>query len=202
MAFLFALSCNRPNFRQNSIENIYSNFDTIFTETHFDTLQLFPNIYKELIGISECKPVSIPDSLSLGYLDNADYYSISKFTMDSTRVLMGYLFYKKTEQTDVYPLYLLIFSKKQMKTLYLSEVATFNSLEGAMEILMNSWILDVNDDGAKDVATIISTIDFENPNEYSDNTAGTERYINTYKKGEYIYSYWVDGLLENVELKH
>ena len=193
------------SYGQNKIESQYSHFDKCFNEITFDTLHVIPKLNSQIfdsVFIEAIVPVKIPDSLCSEHLATTNYYSISKFKMDGKGSIMGYLFYEETKVDNDFSIYFLIYSKGQMKTLYLSKVATYNTLEGSMETLMNSWIFDIDNDGVKDVATIIRTIDYEYPNELSGNISGIESYTNIYNNGKYVYSYWIDGLLEDEQLIH
>ncbi|MCB9223324.1 MAG: hypothetical protein R2780_09510 [Crocinitomicaceae bacterium] len=102
------------------------------------------------------------------YWANEQIYLNSNKTIIAATIVIG----RKDPKDSI--LLIVIYNIKTEERLLVIEGASHQKIEGAMKQTVNSWIMDLDNDGDLDIAIMKDLVDYELPNEYSDNISGVE----------------------------
>ena len=146
-------------------------FDSLFVELKTDSLH-----------VCSSQPWQDGDSLILA---GKTFSALVKIALDKTQNYWAYLL-----RDDNREIFVFVYSKKKEDFILNVKLASYVYLEGTMEQKRNAWIMDLNNDGIKDIAICENLLDFELPNEYADNISGTEQFCFLLKNGVFEYHKW------------
>ncbi len=179
--FGIILSLNFSTFTQNS-QN-FSNFSRQFEYIEFDTLQIYPSAFytinnkggSQLITISgeQISQEVIVDLKLDSIIGSTNLKAINKFNFDSNGNMIGFIIGMQDNHPYDCSIGLLVYSMINQETLFYISAASYIHMELTMESTKNTWIYDSNEDGFKDIIYRIDLIDYELPDEYSENISGT-----------------------------
>lgn len=177
-------------FKVNSDQRIYC-----YTLKYFSS-----NGKKKTPTISDGKLLSSEALTKAGLiLPEGKWYAFEKFHFDKAKDFTGYLLATSQEGFEQRTIKLVVFQKSSGMWAFMMDVATFTHMESTMKQTRNSWIQDLDNDGNLDIATVETLQDYELPIE--SNISGTKKFMHFFSKGNLLYSYWREGLIETAGLK-
>ncbi|MFH0866247.1 MAG: hypothetical protein V1904_08630 [Bacteroidota bacterium] len=194
---------------KNQAYDTLEKFDSLFSfnEIDTDTLHITVMTYVHIAGMKtgcyhpQFAGVVIPSEIA-GFIQNQktnNYTALGKFNFDKEKKYTGYLI-GNSDSTGGKEIDLFVFSKTENKFIFNCQVASYLYLKGTTEQIMNSWIMDLNNDKCLDIATISKITDFEKPNEFSDNISGEKKWMYYFREGIFEYRIWDENLLNDVKV--
>ena len=181
-------------------------FDTLFQQVSPDTIHLYTGrfILEEDSTNTAILGQPLQTSFLRTYMDElpeGNTFATLKFHPDKDHRFTAYLIFVPRELRRNHTLYLYVWSDSLKEFVNELVVASYLYLEGATEQIRNSWVMDLDTDGIRDIGHYSQLIDFEWPTPDAPNITGSEQYSMIFKEGEFDFDIWNDDILEKYPLK-
>lgn len=206
LTLLCILSWACPGFGQGPSGEEMAAFDSLFQAVTPDTIHLYTGrfILEEDSVNTAILGQRLPEEFVKTYMDELPEdgsFATLKFNPDSAKNYTSYLIFVPRELRQNHTLYLYVWSDSLKDFVDDQVVASYLYLEGATEQIRNSWVIDLDADGVRDVGQYSQLIDFEWPTPDMPNVTGSEQYSMLFKEGKFDFDIWNGNILERFPLK-
>ncbi len=182
----------------------YYEFKALFKDLTTDTLKIDCDSFLDVDPLSisdqeikwKGRKILSSDFRKIGlFRQNPPAYALGHINMNDK--VCGFIYGSTISQA----IYITVYSEQKERIIFNREIAHYDYMETTYESTMKSWFLDIDSDGDKDIATWESMIDFELPNDYSNNISGDTRFIHFLDQDSLIYDYWDSEKLKSLRFK-